>query len=195
MYSSFSSAMHQLLPSRPGELHPEPLTEPDMTLSRHPARAIRERPAPFVQIYGFLLLPVDPIRIWMTHPLRSTPITGASTLLRGGPPLIAASVFLPRGFCRLRIFPFHLRSSSQVPYERLNESRASYTPDTAWPVSKLLPCSSQNREKTLVSMSSHRVSMLPQRFICIRLSHPYLTQSCRAFSLLRSRPRSFDISR
>jgi hypothetical protein len=26
-------------PSRPGELHPESLTEPDMTLSRHPARA------------------------------------------------------------------------------------------------------------------------------------------------------------
>ena len=27
-------------PSRPGELHPEPLTDPDLTLSRHPARAI-----------------------------------------------------------------------------------------------------------------------------------------------------------
>ena len=28
------------LPSRPGEFHPEPLTDPDVTLSRHPARAI-----------------------------------------------------------------------------------------------------------------------------------------------------------
>ena len=27
-------------PSRPGEFHPEPLTDPDLTLSRHPARAI-----------------------------------------------------------------------------------------------------------------------------------------------------------
>jgi hypothetical protein len=27
------------LPSRPGEFHPEPLTDPDLTLSRHPARA------------------------------------------------------------------------------------------------------------------------------------------------------------
>ena len=26
-------------PSRPGEFHPEPLTDPDLTLSRHPARA------------------------------------------------------------------------------------------------------------------------------------------------------------
>ena len=27
------------LPSRPGELHPEPLTEPDVSLSTYPARA------------------------------------------------------------------------------------------------------------------------------------------------------------
>jgi hypothetical protein len=27
------------MPSRPGEFHPEPLTDPDLTLSRHPARA------------------------------------------------------------------------------------------------------------------------------------------------------------
>src|ERR1035441_6028040 len=26
-------------PSRPGELHPEPLTDPDLSLSTHPARA------------------------------------------------------------------------------------------------------------------------------------------------------------
>jgi len=30
----------RLLPSRPGEFHPEPLTDPDMNLSIHPARAI-----------------------------------------------------------------------------------------------------------------------------------------------------------
>src|SRR5260370_20501676 len=29
------------MPSRPGEFHPEPLTDPDLTLSRHPARATR----------------------------------------------------------------------------------------------------------------------------------------------------------
>ncbi len=27
------------LPSRPGEFHPEPLTEPDLSLSTYPARA------------------------------------------------------------------------------------------------------------------------------------------------------------
>ena len=30
------------MPSRPGEFRPEPLTEPDVTLSRHPARATVE---------------------------------------------------------------------------------------------------------------------------------------------------------
>jgi hypothetical protein len=33
-------------PSRPGEFHPEPLTEPDMNLSIHPARATPERLPP-----------------------------------------------------------------------------------------------------------------------------------------------------
>ena len=34
------------LPSRPGESHPEPLTDPDLTLSRHPARATERRLPP-----------------------------------------------------------------------------------------------------------------------------------------------------
>ena len=35
-----SEPIPEWLPSRPGEFHPEPLTDPDMTLSRHPARVI-----------------------------------------------------------------------------------------------------------------------------------------------------------
>ena len=38
-----------LLPSRPGEFHPEPLTDPDLTLSRHPARATERRLPPPVE--------------------------------------------------------------------------------------------------------------------------------------------------
>jgi hypothetical protein len=34
------------VPSRPGEFHPEPLTEPDLILSHHPARAIARRLPP-----------------------------------------------------------------------------------------------------------------------------------------------------
>src|SRR6516225_5124287 len=36
-------------PSRPGEFHPEPLTDPDLTLSRHPARATERRLPPPVE--------------------------------------------------------------------------------------------------------------------------------------------------
>jgi hypothetical protein len=40
------------MPSRPGELHPEPLTDPDLTLSRHPARAIARRLPPSAEDSG-----------------------------------------------------------------------------------------------------------------------------------------------
>ena len=36
-------------PSRPGEFHPEPLTDPDLTLSRHPARATARRLPPSIE--------------------------------------------------------------------------------------------------------------------------------------------------
>ena len=36
----------RLAPSRPGEFHPEPLTEPDVILSHHPAHAIARRLPP-----------------------------------------------------------------------------------------------------------------------------------------------------
>ena len=37
------------MPSRPGELHPEPLTDPDLILSHHPARATAQRLPPSVE--------------------------------------------------------------------------------------------------------------------------------------------------
>jgi len=45
-------------PSRPGELHPEPLTEPDLNLSAYPARAAVGR-LPSSTDIEFLRLPVD----------------------------------------------------------------------------------------------------------------------------------------
>src|SRR5438105_12560233 len=45
-------------PSRPGELHPEPLTEPDLNLSAYPARATVGR-LPSSTDIKFLRLPVD----------------------------------------------------------------------------------------------------------------------------------------
>ena len=37
------------MPSRPGEFHPEPLTDPDVILSHHPARATARRLPPSVE--------------------------------------------------------------------------------------------------------------------------------------------------
>ena len=41
-------AIRDLLPSRPGELHPESLTDPDVILSHHPARATMRRLPPSI---------------------------------------------------------------------------------------------------------------------------------------------------
>ena len=40
------------------------------------------------------------------------------------------------------IFPWHRRTDAQVPYKSPNESHASYTPGTAWPVGRFPPRSS-----------------------------------------------------
>src|SRR6476660_8448254 len=79
-------------PSRPGEFHPEPLTEPDLTLSRHPARATARRLPPSIEHR------TPPVAGWpepmaIARSLRSTSITLASLLsgrrrrpLKGSPP-------------------------------------------------------------------------------------------------------------
>jgi hypothetical protein len=56
-------------------LHPEPLTDPDMNLSIHPARATPRKPTGFRQDSEFLRLLVDSILTWVTCSLRSTDIT------------------------------------------------------------------------------------------------------------------------
>jgi hypothetical protein len=58
---------------------------------------------------------------------------------RSSPPLPVASVLSASQFRCLYLFPWHRRTGSQVPYESPNESHASYTPDTAWPVGRFPP--------------------------------------------------------
>src|SRR5215472_16568205 len=57
-----------LPPSRPGELHPEPLTDPDMKLSPHPARATPRKPCRASPRQEFLRFPVDSILTWWPAP-------------------------------------------------------------------------------------------------------------------------------
>ena len=142
-------------PSRPGELHPEPLTGPDVSLSTYPARATFEgcrrppRPAgssccqlPRIDLHAGGLPP----SLHGNYP--------ASTLLRSSPPLACASVLSASRFHRLCLFPYHRKPGSQVPYESPDWSHASCTPDIAWPVSRFPPDCSRSGEATPVLMSS-----------------------------------------
>src|ERR1700747_1965077 len=99
-----------LLPSRPGEFRPEPLTDPCLTVSGHTARATPGRLAPSAETIGFLRLPVDPCRSRRGDPPPSLhenyPV---SSLLRSSPPLLGTSVLsASRGF-RLGLLPYHPR--------------------------------------------------------------------------------------
>ena len=54
----------------------------------------------------------------LVHPLRSTSITEASTLLRDGPPPACASILSPFVDLTYKVFSSHHMQSSQVPYSR-----------------------------------------------------------------------------
>src|SRR5258708_25450611 len=59
-------------PSRPGEFHPEPLTDPDLNLSIHPARVTARRLPPSAEPSGSSPFdPRGPRSTTMTHPPRS----------------------------------------------------------------------------------------------------------------------------
>ena len=160
------------MPSRPGELHPEPLTEPDVTLASYPARATQF----LSKRVGSSCSPVDQTDSDAGGPLpllhRHYP---ASPLLRSGPSLAGASVLSASRGHRLSLFPSHRPQGSQVPYASPEESHAPYTPDTAGPRGRLASCSSRDSATTPVLMSSFGSSMRLQRFVLTRLSPPHLT--------------------
>ena len=120
------------MPSRPGEFHPESLTEPDLILSHHPARAIARRLPPSAERSGSSRFdPVGPSSTAMTRPLCSTGITPLRRYYGAVRPSPAHRYFRPRGWRRLCLFPWHRRPGSHVPYKSLIELRAAYTPDAA----------------------------------------------------------------
>jgi hypothetical protein len=94
-------------PSRPGESHPEPLTDPCVTVSRHTARAIPESCRPPSK-------PAGSSCCQLTHygsdvddlPPSLHGYYSASSLVRGSPPLGVASVLSPSWFNPLVASPF-----------------------------------------------------------------------------------------
>jgi len=92
------------VPSRPREFHPEPLTDPDVNLSIHPARAIVRRLPPSAEIAGSSRFdPVGPRSTTMTHPLRSMGITPLRRYYEAVRPSPAHRYFQPHGWSRLRL--------------------------------------------------------------------------------------------
>jgi hypothetical protein len=68
----------------PGSFTPSLSQIPDLILSHHPARATARRLPPSTEQEGSSGRTRWPNPVAMTHPLRSSPITGPSSLLRGG---------------------------------------------------------------------------------------------------------------
>jgi hypothetical protein len=118
-----------------------------------------------------------PVASWpaptsMTCSLCSTGITPFHHYYGAVRPWPAHRYFRPRGFGRLRLFPWHRRPGSQVPYESPNESHASYTPDTTWPVGRFPPRSSWNKGTAPVSMSHRGFDALSE--VCLRSSLSFI---------------------
>jgi hypothetical protein len=121
----------------------------------------------------------------MIRPLRSAPVTGASPLLRAGPPACPATVLNLSQFLLLETLPlaasrtaadagtgtclptFHAKAADQA--------RVASMPDTAWPVSGLPPSSSRGSNDAPVPMSPDCITTRPQRFTRVRLPGPHLT--------------------
>jgi hypothetical protein len=85
-------------PSRPGESHPEPLTEPCVTVSDHTARATHRRLPPSAITAGSSCCQLTrPVTAWVTCPLPSTAITPLPRYYGAVRPWCAHRYFRPRG--------------------------------------------------------------------------------------------------
>ncbi len=144
---------------RPEEFHLQSPTEPYVNLSTHTAPAslalgtsrsqadAGSYPAP-----PSSRLAVTPYKL--AHPLRSSPITGPSSLLQDDPPPSCASILSPFVVLTYRVFSYHHRKGSHVPRKSLNQGHATFMPDAARPVSRLPPCLSRDQHRTPVLTST-----------------------------------------
>ena len=173
------------LPGRPEESHLQPPTEPCVNLSIYTARPSHSLPScDGSRRRKRTLIPNSRLAtavFELGHPLRSTLVTSASSLLPDDPPPPCTSVLSPFVFRTYRVFPWHCMKSSQVPCPSLDQSHATYTPDTTWPISRHPPCFSWERFAPPVLMSPEFLSMRHQWLTFVRLSNPYMTCLSHAF--------------
>ncbi len=80
-------------------------------------------------------------------------------------------------------FSLNIRTTgSYVPYQSLDQSHAAFMPDAGWAVIRFPPTLSRANHSLPVSTSVIYISTRHQRFTCVRLLDPYLTESRSAFS-------------
>src|SRR5664280_793673 len=122
----------------------------------------------------------------MSRPLRSTPITGASSLLRAGPPARPHRYSTPHSFCCSTRSLSHQRPSQATgshigtrlptfPVVAADQARAVFTPDTTWPVNGFPPDFIPKIYTDLGFDVVSCISMLRRRFALARLPDPCLT--------------------
>ena len=143
--------------------------------------------------------------IWPARPLRSSPITGPSSLLRAVPPLCLASVLCPSRCSPLGVLPLVTRGptaplstdhryrddrfSTSMPAPTTSSRhlytghRQSHIQAAPWlrahAEARLCP---EDQFPSSVLMPSLFLSMRQQWFTHVRLPVAHLTRSCRAFS-------------
>src|SRR5215210_652116 len=107
----------------------------------------------------------------MVWPLRSTPTTGASSLLRASPPTLPASVLGTSQFLLLADLPLTTRTGRRIGAglptfhtAAADQARVAFMPDTTWPIDGHPPGSSRGQPETPVLMSCSIISTRPQRF-------------------------------
>src|SRR6516164_7963446 len=116
-----------------------------------------------------------------TQPLRSSPITGPSTLLRAAPPLHPASVLSPSRLEPLAACPFtssdvtrhRFSRSVRKPGRALRRLHAGCRSGSIRASPELIP----EEGSPPVLTSPNPLSTLLQRFACARLSRPCLPKS------------------
>jgi hypothetical protein len=122
-------------PSRPGEFHPEPLTDSGLDTLASSGSCHRAKAAAFRRELELLLLPVGSLPTSVACPLRSTGTTPLQYYYGAVRPSPAHQHFRPRRWSRLCLFPWHRWPGSHVPCKSLVEVRAASMPDAACAVS------------------------------------------------------------
>src|SRR5580692_11106386 len=140
----------------------------------------------------------------MARPLRSSPITGPSSLLPDGPPLCPTTGICLSRFLPLEPFPETTSRRSQttswrsrrttgshVPCKSLTRARAAYMPDTIWPINRHPPDLSRGEDHDPVLMSSNAFRQLTCGSLSFAFIEPHLTHSKARLLPRRFPPRLF----